>query len=133
VDAFVPVEAATEVLNPLPIVPLTSLLGTHIAPTIAVSADTAEVGKLVTIFGRILFPVQGIAVQRKIPTTVAFAARAFHSATIGRFFVNPVHERIGMSVVHVLGWCICHHATIIAVTGFLSIGKRNGPEGPLKG
>lgn len=62
-DALVPVKAATQILNPFPLVSLARLLWTHIAPTIAMVAHTTEVGELVPIFGGIGLAMQTVCVQ----------------------------------------------------------------------
>jgi len=126
VNALVPVETVTDVLDPLPVVSLASLFGAHKPPPVTVSADGAEMHKLLTIFGRVSLTCrQPVSIQLEIPTTESFAAWAFHSAAICRLHTFVIHECIGMRVVHVLGRRICHHATIIAEHCILSTGKRN--------
>ena len=106
--AAIQVEAPSGVRLPHPFVPSTGLRWRNKPPTIAMTAHGTEVGEQVSIFGRVRLAVQAVGVHLEIPSTEAFASRAFHGAAVCGFPADPIHERIRMRVVHVRGLFVCH-------------------------
>jgi len=88
----------------------------NIAPSIAMAAHSPKMHELVPIFGcvrRICGHLVGIDLQ--IPSTETLASRTFFGATVGRFLVVPIHERIRMRVVHESWLFVCHVGSVARI------------------
>lgn len=112
--AAVQVEAPSGIRFPYPFVSSTGLRGRNKPPTIAMTAHGTEMGEQVSIFGSVRLAMQAVGVHLEIPTAESLAPWAFYSGAVCGFLADPIHESIGMRVVHVLGWCVCH-VVILAV------------------